>query len=89
VANPFGVPRTPNCEMPRLPWLVAERTLGRHATRRTGTMDEHMAAIGVLVQGHVAMANDDMEEARDDRKGIPPGSLPTSSTRTSNGPSPA
>ena len=49
---------------------LAERALGRQATRRTGTMDEHLAAIGVL-QDHVAMANDDLEEARYGLKGIP------------------
>jgi hypothetical protein len=32
-------------------------------------MDEHLAAIGVL-QDHVPMADDDLEKARDNLKGI-------------------
>jgi len=67
---------------------LAERALGRQATRRTGTMDEHLAAIGVL-QDHVAMANDDLEEARYGLKGIPAKLFANELDPTPSGPSPA
>ena len=48
----------------------AERALGRQSDARVGDMDEHLAAMRTL-RDEVAMANDELDEARQILKGVP------------------
>ena len=49
---------------------AAERALGRQTGNKAGDIDEHLTAIRVL-RDDVAIANDDLDEARHGLKGVP------------------